>query len=79
MIETEINVLKKVKHKYIVGMNDFFDTPDKLYLFLDYVSGGELFDRIVDEVKHLTTHQILSIKGISLQAVPFLYVLQIKI
>ncbi|EGD72143.1 CAMK/CAMK1 protein kinase [Salpingoeca rosetta] len=49
MIETEISVLKKVKHKYIVGMHECFDTPDKLYLVLDYVSGGELFDRIVDE------------------------------
>lgn len=51
MIETEINVLKKVKHPYIVGMLEEFDTPDKLYLILDYVSGGELFDRIVDEVR----------------------------
>ena len=25
------------------------DTPEKLYLVLDYVEGGELFDRIVDE------------------------------
>eukprot|EP00043_Microstomoeca_roanoka_P013660 m.134043 g.134043 ORF g.134043 m.134043 type:complete len:479 (-) comp15814_c1_seq1:495-1931(-) len=49
MIETEINVLKKVKHKYIVGMHECFDTQDKLYLVLDYVSGGELFDRIVEE------------------------------
>eukprot|EP00056_Hartaetosiga_gracilis_P001575 m.45873 g.45873 ORF g.45873 m.45873 type:complete len:433 (+) comp10699_c0_seq4:506-1804(+) len=49
MIETEINVLKKVDHKYVVGMKECFDTQDKLYLVLDYVSGGELFDRIVDE------------------------------
>ena len=51
MIETEIAVLKKVKHKYIVGMHEEFDTPDKLYLVLDLVTGGELFDRIVDEVR----------------------------
>lgn len=31
-------------------MTEYFDTPDKLYLVLDYVEGGELFDRIVDEV-----------------------------
>jgi calcium/calmodulin-dependent protein kinase I len=31
-------------------MLEEFDTPDKLYLILDYVDGGELFDRIVDEV-----------------------------
>ena len=54
MIETEIAVLKKVKHKYIVGMVEEFDTPDKLYLVLDLVTGGELFDRIVDEVSRPT-------------------------
>lgn len=51
MIETEIAILKKVEHPYVVGMRECFDTPDKLYLVLDYVSGGELFDRIVDEVR----------------------------
>jgi calcium/calmodulin-dependent protein kinase I len=30
-------------------MHEYFDTPEKLYLVLDYVEGGELFDRIVDE------------------------------
>lgn len=49
MIETELAVLKKAKHEHIVGMLEYFDTPDKLYLVLDYVGGGELFDRIVDE------------------------------
>eukprot|EP00730_Choanoeca_flexa_P015092 TRINITY_DN6842_c0_g1_i2.p1 TRINITY_DN6842_c0_g1~~TRINITY_DN6842_c0_g1_i2.p1 ORF type:complete len:358 (+),score=111.52 TRINITY_DN6842_c0_g1_i2:224-1297(+) len=49
MIETEVNVLKQIRHPYIVGMEECFDTPDKLYLILDYVSGGELFDRIVEE------------------------------
>eukprot|EP00042_Codosiga_hollandica_P049281 m.569751 g.569751 ORF g.569751 m.569751 type:complete len:236 (-) comp57842_c1_seq5:884-1591(-) len=49
MIETELSVLKRVRHKHIVGMIEEFDTPDKLYLILDYVEGGELFDRIVAE------------------------------
>ena len=30
-------------------MHEHFDTPSHLYLVLDYVEGGELFDRIVDE------------------------------
>jgi len=30
-------------------MKEYFDTPKHLYLVLDYVEGGELFDRIVDE------------------------------
>ncbi len=49
MIETEVSVLRRIRHKYIVGMEECFDTPEKLYLILDYVSGGELFDRIVEE------------------------------
>ena len=41
----------QVSHPHIIGMSEYFDTPDKLYLVLDYVEGGELFDRIVDEVR----------------------------
>ena len=50
MIDIELTVLKQVDHPHIIGMHEHFDTPDKLYLILDYVEGGELFDRIVDEV-----------------------------
>ncbi len=50
MIETELAVLKRVRHPHIVGLIEEFDTPDKLYLILDYVEGGELFDRIVEAV-----------------------------
>lgn len=50
MIDMELGVLRKVDHPHIIGMHEYFDTPDKLYLVLDYVEGGELFDRIVDEV-----------------------------
>lgn len=49
MIDIELAVLRKVNHPHIIGMSEYFDTPDKLYLILDYVEGGELFDRIVDE------------------------------
>lgn len=40
---------RQADHQHIVGMHDHFDTPTHLYLVLDYVEGGELFDRIVDE------------------------------
>jgi len=49
MIDIELAVLNKVDHPHIIGMHEHFDTKDKLYLILDYVEGGELFDRIVDE------------------------------
>lgn len=49
MIDMELAVLRQAQHNHIVGMHEYFDTPEKLYLVLDYVEGGELFDRIVDE------------------------------
>lgn len=49
MIDMELAVLRQASHPNIVGMHEYFDTPEKLYLVLDYVEGGELFDRIVDE------------------------------
>ncbi|KJE94315.1 calcium/calmodulin-dependent protein kinase I [Capsaspora owczarzaki ATCC 30864] len=48
MIETEVAILRQVQHPNIVGMIEEFDTPEKLYLVLELVEGGELFDRIVD-------------------------------
>lgn len=49
MIETEVAILRKVRHPNIVGLYEDFDTKDKLYLVLQLVTGGELFDRIVEE------------------------------
>lgn len=41
--KTERNVLGKVNHPFIVGLNMAFQTSDKLFFVLDYCSGGELF------------------------------------
>jgi len=34
---------KKIKHPFIVRLHFAFQTPEKLYLILDFVNGGELF------------------------------------
>jgi len=50
MIETELSILSKVDHPYVVSMTSFFDCEKLLYLVLHLVTGGELFDRIANEV-----------------------------
>ncbi|XP_039521955.1 calcium/calmodulin-dependent protein kinase 1Db isoform X2 [Rhinichthys klamathensis goyatoka] len=47
-IENEIAVLRKVKHENIVALEDIYESPSHLYLIMQLVSGGELFDRIVE-------------------------------
>ncbi|XP_009881310.1 PREDICTED: calcium/calmodulin-dependent protein kinase type 1D [Charadrius vociferus] len=48
-IENEIAVLRKIKHENIVALEDIYESPNHLYLVMQLVSGGELFDRIVEK------------------------------
>ncbi|XP_051568807.1 calcium/calmodulin-dependent protein kinase type 1-like isoform X1 [Myxocyprinus asiaticus] len=48
-IENEIAVLHRIKHENIVSLEDIFESQTHLYLVMQLVSGGELFDRIVEK------------------------------
>ena len=49
LVKKEFDILSEVDHEYVVKCFDAYDTPDKLYLFMEVMEGGELFDRIVDK------------------------------
>jgi len=48
-LKMEVDILKKVNHANIIALKELFDTPDKLYLVMELVTGGELFDKIVEK------------------------------
>ncbi|TNN00314.1 hypothetical protein fugu_011560 [Takifugu bimaculatus] len=48
-IENEIAVLRRIKHENIVALEDIYESSNYLYLIMQLVSGGELFDRIVEK------------------------------
>ena len=50
-IKKEITIMKAINHKYIVDVKSVFATDDKLYIVMEYVGGGELFDKIAEEGK----------------------------
>eukprot|EP01125_Pyxidicula_operculata_P001100 TRINITY_DN10_c0_g1_i3.p1 TRINITY_DN10_c0_g1~~TRINITY_DN10_c0_g1_i3.p1 ORF type:complete len:224 (+),score=79.08 TRINITY_DN10_c0_g1_i3:645-1316(+) len=39
--------MRKLKHKNIIALHEVFDESDKIYLVMELVTGGELFDQIV--------------------------------
>ena len=45
-IKTERKVLELVNHPFIINLKYAFQTPEKLYLVMDYCPGGELFFHI---------------------------------
>ncbi|XP_069094727.1 calcium/calmodulin-dependent protein kinase type 1G [Pleurodeles waltl] len=47
-LENEIAVLKKIKHENIVSLEDIYESSSHYYLVMQLVSGGELFDRILE-------------------------------
>eukprot|EP01120_Amphizonella_sp_Union-15-10_P015334 TRINITY_DN7875_c0_g1_i1.p1 TRINITY_DN7875_c0_g1~~TRINITY_DN7875_c0_g1_i1.p1 ORF type:complete len:317 (-),score=74.32 TRINITY_DN7875_c0_g1_i1:11-961(-) len=44
-------ILQKVSHPFIVRLHYAFQTPDKLYMIMDYVNGGELFYHLKNKGK----------------------------
>lgn len=50
IIDTEIEILKRVKHPNVVSLHDVFIANEHYYLVLQLITGGELFDKIVELV-----------------------------
>ncbi|XP_060521515.1 calcium/calmodulin-dependent protein kinase type 1-like [Cylas formicarius] len=48
-LENEIMILRKLKHPNIVQLLETFEDKNKVYLIMELVTGGELFDRIVEK------------------------------
>lgn len=47
LLQREIDIMSKLKHKNIIQLVEVFDEPDSINLILELVTGGELFDQIV--------------------------------
>ena len=50
-ISREIHILKIIRHPNIVQLYEIFEDEEKLYLIMEYMPNGELFDHIVKSKK----------------------------
>jgi len=46
-VEREIAIMKLIEHQNVLGLYDVYENRKYLYLVLEHVSGGELFDYLV--------------------------------
>lgn len=51
MVENEIEIMKDCHHHNIVKLYEEYETSDKIYLVMELVKGGDLFDAITQSVK----------------------------
>ncbi|GJD06934.1 SNF1-related protein kinase catalytic subunit alpha KIN10 [Galdieria sulphuraria] len=47
-VRREIKILKLFQHPHIVRLYEVIDTPSDIFVVTEYISGGELFDYIVE-------------------------------
>ncbi|XP_022801294.1 serine/threonine-protein kinase DCLK1-like isoform X1 [Stylophora pistillata] len=52
MVENEISILRRVKHKNIVELIEEYETPKEIFLVMELVKGGDLFEAIVKATKY---------------------------
>ncbi|XP_019062056.1 myosin light chain kinase 3 isoform X1 [Fukomys damarensis] len=53
-VKNEINIMNQLSHVNLIQLYDAFESKNSFTLIMEYVDGGELFDRITDEKNHLT-------------------------
>ena len=51
MIRDEIDIMRRCKHPNIVRMYEDYDSPRHIYLVMELIKGGDLFDAISSSVK----------------------------
>ncbi|XP_073432352.1 serine/threonine-protein kinase DCLK2 isoform X2 [Dendrobates tinctorius] len=52
LIENEVSILRQVKHPNIIMLIEEMDTTTELYLVMELVKGGDLFDAITSSTKY---------------------------
>ncbi|XP_031618711.1 serine/threonine-protein kinase GL21140 isoform X1 [Contarinia nasturtii] len=75
-IDAEIRVMKKLKHEQVMSLHLNFDTPANMFLILEYVSGGDLFDAITRVTRFSESEARLMIRHLA-SAMAYLHSLSI--
>ncbi|XP_008936104.1 PREDICTED: myosin light chain kinase family member 4 [Merops nubicus] len=81
-VKNEINVMNQLNHVNLIQLYDAFESKNDIVLVMEYVEGGELFDRIIDENYNLTEMDtILFIKHIceGIQYMHQMYILHLDL
>ncbi|XP_058515497.1 uncharacterized protein LOC131478886, partial [Ochotona princeps] len=50
-IRREIKILQSLSHPHVIRLYELIDTPTDIFLAMEYVQGGELFDHVVQRTR----------------------------
>jgi len=72
LLQREIDIMRKLKHQNIIALFEVFDEKDFIYLVMELVTGGELFDQIVSRGTYSEADAATIIRQI-LEAVEYMH------
>lgn len=75
-IDAEVRVMKKLKHQHIISLLMDIDTSTNMYLVLELVHGGDLFDAITRVTRFSETQSKIMIKHLA-SALAYLHAMSI--
>ncbi|KAL4604849.1 myosin light chain kinase family member 4, partial [Arapaima gigas] len=81
-VKNEIHVMNQLNHANLIQLYAAYESKNDIILIMEYVDGGELFDRIIDENYNLTElDTVLFIRQISegLQYMHQMYILHLDL
>ena len=61
----EVKILESIGHPNIVQLKEVFDTPKLYYMVLELMTGGELFDRIVEKSKFTEAEAAAAVRAVA--------------
>ncbi|KAG7457849.1 hypothetical protein MATL_G00231490 [Megalops atlanticus] len=64
MILNEISIVRSLSHPHVVRLLHDYETEDQIYLLMEFVHGGDLFDAITESVKFSEHHASLMVKDV---------------
>ncbi|KAM4833602.1 myosin light chain kinase 3 [Thomomys bottae] len=72
-VKNEISIMNQLSHVNLIQLYDAFESKNNFTLIMEYVDGGELFDRITDEKYHLTELDVVLFTKQICEGVHFLH------
>jgi serine/threonine protein kinase len=49
-LNTELAIIKVIQHPLIVELIDVFEDAEKIFIVLEFIHGGEMFNYLVDRI-----------------------------
>eukprot|EP01129_Flabellula_baltica_P011071 TRINITY_DN4770_c0_g1_i3.p1 TRINITY_DN4770_c0_g1~~TRINITY_DN4770_c0_g1_i3.p1 ORF type:complete len:401 (-),score=90.94 TRINITY_DN4770_c0_g1_i3:24-1226(-) len=72
VLRREIEIMKQLSHPNIISLEEVWETEDVMYLVMELVTGGELFDQIIENKKYSERDAVEIIKQI-LDAIAYMH------